>query len=293
MKKKTSSKTPPKKPFFLKRVIKKIFKSGPHVTVLRLQGVIGQVSSFRSGLKFETCEPLINKAFKDKKSKAVCLVINSPGGSPVQSSLIATLIQELAKENKKPVYAFIEDVAASGGYWLACAADTIYVDRASIVGSIGVISSGFGFKKLLDKYGIERRVYTAGKSKSILDPFLDEKPDDVKKLRKIQDQLHDYFIEYVKMNRKGKFDEKDKDLFSGEIYAGMQAVENGLADEIGNVVSVMKEKFGKKVRFNLIQDSKSFWKRKLSLQYEPSLETVSEKMISYVEERLMRNYYGL
>ncbi len=276
----------------IQKWVKKLLHSDPHVTVIRLQGVIGQVSSFKSGLKFETCSPLIEKAFSDKKSKAICLMINSPGGSPVQSSLIAKLIQDLAKEKKKKVYAFVEDVAASGGYWLACAADEIYVDRASIVGSIGVISSGFGFQKLLEKHGIERRVYTAGKSKSILDPFLDEKPEDIKKLKKIQTELHDVFINAVKESRKERYNQDNKDLFTGEIFSGGQAVEHGLADGIGDLTSKMKDIYGKKVKFKMIEDSKSFLQKKLSLQAPDPLDAVSEKVISYVEERLFRNYYS-
>ena len=185
-------------------MFKRFFSKDINIPTLRLSGVIGQAGIARSGLTIRGIEKLIDKLFADKKSPAVALIINSPGGSPTQSSLIAEKIINLSKEKNKKVYAFVEDVAASGGYWLACAADEIYLDLNSIVGSIGVISPGFGFVDLIKKIGIERRVYTSGKSKSFLDPFKEEKKEDIDRLKNIQEQIHENFIEYVKKRRGSK-----------------------------------------------------------------------------------------
>ncbi|MEL7345114.1 MAG: S49 family peptidase [Pseudomonadota bacterium] len=223
--------------------------SEPQVAVLRLQGVIA--SGARGGLSDAGLAPLIEKAFRKGKPKAVALVINSPGGSPAQSSLIAARIRRLADEKKVKVHAFVEDVAASGGYWLACAADDIYTDATSIVGSIGVISAGFGFHELLERYGVERRVYTAGKSKSMLDPFRPEQEADVARLRAIQDQLHETFIDHVKTARGAKLG--DGDYFTGEIWVGQKAVDIGLTDGVAHLVPKMKELYGKRTNFRVYQ----------------------------------------
>lgn len=222
-------------------------KSDPVVSVVRLQGVI---SSGARGLSDATTAPLIEKAFRRGKPKAVALQINSPGGSPVQSSLIAARIRRLASEKEIPVFAFVEDVAASGGYWLAVAADEIYADQTSIVGSIGVISQGFGLHELIGRYGVERRVHTAGKSKSMLDPFQPEKPADVKRLKGILEKMHESFKLHVSTRRGAKLAEGD-DLFTGEIWAGVDAVQNGLIDGLGHLVPTMKERFGDKVQFRV------------------------------------------
>ena len=185
-------------------MFKRFFSKDINIPTLRLSGVIGQAGIARSGLTITGIEKLIDKLFADKKSPAVALIINSPGGSPTQSSLIAEKIINLAKEKNKKVYAFVEDVAASGGYWLACSADEIYLDLNSIVGSIGVISPGFGFVDLIKKIGIERRVYTSGKSKSFLDPFKEEKKEDIDREKNIQEQIHENFIDYVKKRRGAK-----------------------------------------------------------------------------------------
>lgn len=221
-------------------------KSGPTVAVLRLQGAIGMGGS--RGLSDRSMAATIEKAFAKGKPDAVALEISSPGGSPVQSSLIAARIRRLAAEKDVPVYAFVEDLAASGGYWLACAADEIYVDQSSILGSIGVISSGFGLTGAIEKLGIERRVHTAGKSKSRLDPFQPQKPADVKQLRALLEQVHEVFKAYVSDRRAGKLPE-DQDLFTGDIWLGQQAIDVGLADGLGMLVPVMKEKLGDDVRF--------------------------------------------
>ncbi len=231
-------------------------KSSPQVAVVRLQGAI---ASGGRGLNDAGMADAIEKAFKSKPD-AVAIEINSPGGSPVQSSLIAARIRRLADEKKIPVFAFVEDVAASGGYWLAVAADEIYVDRGSVVGSIGVISAGFGLEGSLAKLGAERRIYTAGKSKSMLDPFQPEKPADVKRLKSLLDQLHAYFIDHVATRRAGKLPDGE-DLFTGEIWVGEAAIEKGLADHLGHLVPVMKERFGDKVKFRRYGQKRSFLSR--------------------------------
>lgn len=220
-------------------------KSEPTVSVVRLQGVIASGGRGAS-LNGETTAGLIERAFRKGKPKAVALVINSPGGSPVQSSLIAAHIRRLATEKNIPVHAFVEDVAASGGYWLACAADDIWLDQSSIVGSIGVISASFGFDRFLDKQGIDRRVHTAGEDKSMLDPFRPERPEDIERLKALQSQIHDAFIAHVK-DRRGVRLPEGKDLFTGEIWVGEKAVDVGLADGMGHLVPKLKELYGEKV----------------------------------------------
>ncbi|RKT32439.1 serine protease SohB [Roseovarius halotolerans] len=216
------------------------------VAVIRLNGSIGTGS--RSQLNDEALAPVIEKAFKRGKPRAVALLINSPGGSPVQSSLIASRIRRLADEKNIPVHAFVEDVAASGGYWLATAAESIWVDEASIVGSIGVISSSFGAPVLLARQGVERRVHSSGRSKSFLDPFLPEKEEDVTRLKGLLEQMHRVFEAQV-TSRRGARLAKSDDLFTGEFWLGARAIELGLADGVGHLVPKMKELYGDKVRF--------------------------------------------
>ncbi len=232
-------------------------KSRPVVSVIRLEGVIASGGRIRqSQLSDEGVAPFVEKAFTRGKPVAVALVINSPGGSPVQSSLIAARIIRLSQEKEVPIYTFVEDVAASGGYWLAAIGDEIYADENSIVGSIGVISSSFGFQELLTKVGIERRVHTSGEEKNILDPFLPENPDDVEKLKEIQKEIHQNFISFVTERRKGK--EINESAFTGRFWTGRKAIEIGLVDQIGHMVPVMKEKFGDKVKFNSYVKKKKF-----------------------------------
>jgi signal peptide peptidase SppA len=223
-------------------------RKGPVVAVIRLSGVIGQGGVGRRGLTLEALESAIERAFSIKRCVAVALEINSPGGSPVQSDLIAGRIREMADEKKIPVYAFCEDAAASGGYWLACAADKIYAMPGSIVGSIGVVSSGFGFVEAIAKLGVERRVHTAGTEKAILDPFQPEKSEDITILKRIQADLHDQFTGWVKSRRGQRLDGK-KDLFTGAFWTGREAKDLGLVDDLGNRRAVMRSKFGDKVRF--------------------------------------------
>ncbi|MBR2656097.1 MAG: S49 family peptidase [Loktanella sp.] len=232
-------------------------KSPPLVAVIRLQGAIANSGR---GLDSPSLGPVIEKAFSKGKPAAVALEINCPGGSPVQSSLIASHIRRLADEKKVPVFAFVEDVAASGGYWLACAADEIFIDSCSLTGSIGVISAGFGAHQAIDKVGIERRVHTAGKSKSLMDPFKPEKPEDVAKLKGWLEDLHATFISYVKSRRGPKLTD-DPDLFTGEVYIGQKGIEVGLVDAIGHMVPVMKARFGDKVRFRRYGQKRSILSR--------------------------------
>ncbi len=255
----------------------------PRVSVIRLNGAI--VAGARgSTLNDAGTAAMIEKAFAKGKPAAVALVINSPGGSPVQSSLIAARVKRLADEKDIKVYAFVEDVAASGGYWLACAADEIWVDATSIVGSIGVVHASFGFPEMLAKFGVERRVHTAGKSKSMLDPFRPEKPDDIKKLKGWQAQIHEVFIDHVKTARGTRLTEEE-DLFTGEVWIGDKAVENGLADGIGHVVPKMKEIFGDKVKFQVFGPKRGLLSRIGA--------RVADDAIGLMEERSLYARYGL
>ena len=220
-------------------------KSDPTVSVIRLSGMIA--ASGRGALNDATLAPLVEKAFSKGNPDAVALEVNSPGGSPVQSSLIGARIRRLAEEKNIPVIAFVEDVAASGGYWLAAAADEIFADPSSIVGSIGVISASFGADKFINSYGIERRVYTAGKSKSMLDPFRPENPEDVARLKAVLEDVHTNFIDHVKDRRGAKLAE-GQDLFTGEIWLAKRAQELGLIDGIGHIKPVLQDRFGDKVK---------------------------------------------
>ncbi len=251
-------------------------KKPPLVAVIRLSGVIA--TGGRGQLNDASLAPVIEKAFAKGKPDAVALVLNSPGGSPVQSSLIAARIRRLAQEKDVPVYGFVEDVAASGGYWLACAADEIYVDESSIVGSIGVISASFGFHELMSRQGIERRVYTAGKDKSMLDPFRPAREDDVVRIKDLQRQIHDAFIAHVKTRRGDKLPEGE-DLFTGEIWVGAKSVETGLADGIGHVVPVMKAKFGDKVRFRAYGQKKGLLSRFGAQAVQAALGQVEDRAL--------------
>jgi serine protease SohB len=218
----------------------------PLVSVVRMTGAIGMAA--RGGLNDYALAPVLEKAFRRGKPAAVALVINSPGGSPVQSSLIGARIRRLAEETEVPVVAFVEDVAASGGYWLAAAADEIWADESSVLGSIGVISAGFGAHELLARQGVERRVYTAGQSKSMLDPFRPENPEDVARLKVILGDIHENFIAHVKDRRGNRLD-PEHDLFTGEIWLARRAAELGLIDGVGHLKPKMKERFGDKVGF--------------------------------------------
>lgn len=224
----------------------RLFRRPPRVNLVRLQGMIA--TGGRGRLSDEAVAPLLQRAFKAGKPTAVALIINSPGGSPVQSALIGARIRRLADETETPVHAFVEDAAASGGYWIASAADDIHCDAASILGSIGVISSSFGLTGAIEKLGIERRVHTAGRSKSQLDPFRPENPEDVERLDALLGQLHGVFIDHVR-GRRGDRLSTETDLFDGRYWLGAEAVRLGLADGIGHAEPFLKERYGAKVRF--------------------------------------------
>ena len=228
------------------------FSRRPVVPVLRFVGPIGMATPLRPGLSLATVAAAIEKAFTSSKLPTVAILINSPGGSPVQSHLIFKRIRQLALEHDKRVYVFCEDVAASGGYFLALAGDEIYADPSSIVGSIGVISAGFGFDKAIDKLGIERRVYTAGATKSILDPFKPERAEDVKRLKSIQQDVHESFIAVVKERRGSRLATTDEEIFSGAFWAGPKAMQLGLIDGIADVRTKMRELHGDKVRLRVM-----------------------------------------
>jgi len=217
------------------------------VPVVRLSGVIGAVTPLRPGLTLAGIAKTLERAFATKHAKAVALVINSPGGSPVQSRQIYLRIRQLATEKKLPVLVFVEDVAASGGYMIACAGDEIFCDPSSILGSIGVVGGGFGFQDLLKRIGVERRLYTAGEHKATLDPFLPENPDDVARLKTLQREIHAIFIALVKGARGERLKGTDDVLFTGEYWAGEKSVSLGLADKIGDIRSTLRERFGEKV----------------------------------------------
>ena len=245
----------------LKKIIK-LFKPRPRISALTLSGVIGKIGSGRSGMSLCALNDLIEQAFAKPKTRAVCLAINSPGGSPVQSELIAARIKALSVEKNIPVYSFVEDMAASGGYWLACTGEKIYASKSSIVGSIGVISAGFGLKDAIKKLGIERRVIAQGNNKSILDPFSDLKKDDIKIISDMQKDVHSHFIDYVKKSRGKKLKSTDDKLFNGEVWSGAKAKELGLIDEIDNMHNFIKTKFAEKVRIDYIRPRESWFKKK-------------------------------
>ena len=230
----------------------------PKVAVIRLHGAIA--AGPRGPLNDVALAPVIERAFRKGKPAAVALSINSPGGSPVQSALIAARISRLAKEKDVPVFAFVEDVAASGGYWLACAGGKIYADPSSIVGSIGVIFASFGAHDFIARHGVERRVYTSGESKSQLDVFTPENPEDVARIKSIGGEIHEAFIAHVKAARGDRLAD-DPRLFTGEFWAGAKARELGLVDEIGHLVPTMKEMFGDKVRFSVHGPRRSLFRR--------------------------------
>ncbi len=257
----------------MKRLIPFV-KSDPTVAVIRLSGVIG--SQGRSVLNDATLGPVLEKAFTKGKPVAVALEINSPGGSPVQSSLIGARIRRLAEEKNVPVIAFVEDVAASGGYWLAAAADEIYADPSSVVGSIGVISASFGAHEFIKGYGIERRVYTAGKSKSMLDPFRPEQPDDVARLKTLLGDIHENFIDHIKTRRGAKLAE-GQDLFTGEIWLAKRAAELGLIDGIGHLRPMLKDRFGDKVNFRRYGAKKGLFSRFGVQMIENAVQGIEER----------------
>ena len=274
---------------------------GPVVPVLRLSGAIGAVTPLRQGLNISACASAIERAFAVKNAPAIAIVVNSPGGSAVQSRLIYERIRSLAAEKSRKVFAFAEDVAASGGYMIACAADEIYADASSIVGSIGVLSSGFGFVDLIHKIGVERRVYTAGENKFQLDPFKPENPDEVARLKKIQEIVHSDFIALVKQSRGARIATAGDSLFTGEFWSGRQALELGLIDGIMDIRTKMRSLYGEDVRLKLVSPERGFFRRRAGVglsfsgvEYGVSFaKGWADELISALEERAIWARFGL
>ncbi len=283
-----------------------LFDRSPVVPVLRFNGPIGMASPLRPGLSLATTAGPIEKAFSMKKAPAVAIVINSPGGSPVQSRLIYQRIRDKAEEANKKVYVFMEDVAASGGYMIACAGDEIYADPSSIVGSIGVVSAGFGLDKFIARYDIERRVHTIGENKSMLDPFRPEDPKDIERLKMIQKDIHDVFTGLVKASRGSKLVGTESELFDGQIWSGGPAVENGLIDGLSDVRTKMRELFGDKVKLKVIGKRRGLFGLNIGQSASDPLRALTETLdgqgfasglskdvISTLEERALWARYGL
>jgi len=274
------------------------FSRRPFVPVLRFHGPIGMATPLRPGLTLGAFSNAIEKAFLVSKLPAVAVIVNSPGGSPVQSNLLFKRIRQLAVEKKKRVYVFCEDVAASGGYFLAIAGDEIYADPSSIIGSIGVVSRSFGFVDLLEKIGVERRVYTAGINKNQLDPFLPEDADDVARLKAIQRDVHDIFIGLVKERRLGKLKAPDTELFSGAFWSAARAVEFGLVDGIADIRSKMQDIFGEKIRLKVIEPEKPGLLARLrrtpgAIGIQTPALAFADDLVSAVETRTLWSRFGL
>lgn len=267
------------------KLLQKAVIRNPVVSVIRLYGAIGVGGAFARSLDDASLAPTIQRAFSRPGLKAVALAINSPGGSPAQSALIAARIRRLAKEKDVPVLAFCEDVAASGGYWLACAADEIFADENAILGSIGVVSAGFGLHEAIGRLGVERRVHTAGGRKTMLDPFRPEDPDDLERLRRLQAGIHKNFIAHVEGARGDRLHGDRDALFSGDIWLGEEATALGLIDGVGHLVPTVKARYGDKVRFWVAQPRKTFLQRLGA----PG----AGDLFGAVEERAMRARFGL
>lgn len=259
----------------------------PVVPAIRLGGVIGGLGWRGAGLTLAGLERLIERAFALRHAPAVALLVNSPGGAPVQASLIAGRIRQLADERQRPVLAFVEDVAASGGYWLACAADEILVDASSVVGSIGVISAGFGFNDAIARLGVERCVHTAGARKGMLDPFQPERAEDLERLHGIQGAIHEAFKAHVRARRGARLKAPEAELFDGRIWAGPEAVALGLADGLGEARSVIRARFGAAARLVPLSRPRSWLQRRLDI--EAALGAAGQLL----EERLLWQRYGL
>ncbi len=266
------------------------------IGIVKLSGIISTESRLgsKSGLNLNDLSDSLTKAFSYKNIKAVVLLVNSPGGSPVQSALISNRIRDLAQEKEIPVYCFVEDLAASGGYWLSCAADKIYAMESSIIGSIGVITAGFGAVEAIKKIGIERRVYSQGKNKGLLDPFLPEKKEDIKQILTIQKDLHAHFINWVKKRRGKRLKAKDDILFNAGVWSGVKAKELGLIDGIGDYYNVMKNIFGDDVKFKDFSKRTSWFKQRFfSSRSTLDADTIISTLINKIEDRIIWSKYGL
>ncbi len=287
----------------LKGFIDKATRRRPVISVLRLYGVIGGAGRVSRGLTDAGLADAIERAFKPKRLTAVALAINSPGGSPAQSAMIAGRIRRLADEREVPVYAFCEDVAASGGYWLATAGDKIYADQTSIVGSIGVISSSFGFTGLIEKIGVERRLHTAGENKSLGDPFSPEREQDVARIKRLQLVIHERFKDHVRAARGARLETEDPELFTGEIWTGSEAIKIGLIDGIGHLKPVMQAEFGEEPRLSVVSTRRSLLQRlgdsgrsagRLQSSFGGAIGAdIGNGLISAAEERALWSRFGL
>jgi len=283
----------------LRSLLPKRFRSDmPVVPVVRMSGAIGFSTPLKPGLTLASLARVLERAFTMRNARAVALAINSPGGSAAQSHLIFLRIRALAEEHKLPVIAFIEDVGASGGYMIACAADEIICDPSSIVGSIGVVAASFGLEKLIGKIGVERRVHTSGEKKVMLDPFLPEKSEDVERLRAIQKEIHDRFIALVQERRGSKLDGRESALFSGEFWTGSRARELGLVDAVGELRGVLRERYGEKVRTPLIAERGWLSRRTPGVdgtmfEQLTNRSGFAEDIISALETRALWSRYGL
>jgi signal peptide peptidase SppA len=283
----------------LRPILPKRLRGLPVVPVVRLAGVIGFSTPLKPGLTLATVARALERAFNMRTARAVALLINSPGGSPVQSHQIYSRIRQLAAESARPVIAFAEDVAASGGYMIACAADEIFCDPSSIVGSIGVVGGSFGFPKLMDKLGVERRLYTSGEHKAMLDPFLPENPQDVERLKALQRDIHQEFIDLVKRSRGARLKGPEKTLFSGEYWTGGKAIEFGLADGIGDVRATLRARFGDDVVTPLVAPARGWFGRvqpgvaPSDITGLPRAADFAEEIISALEARALWARYGL
>jgi serine protease SohB len=283
----------------LRRLLPARFRTDiPIVPLVRLSGVIGISSPLRPGLTLASVARSLERAFSMRNARAVALSINSPGGAAAQSHLIHRRIRALADEKKVPVIAFVEDVAASGGYMIACAADEIIADPSSIVGSIGVVGGSFGFDKLIEKIGIERRLYTSGENKAMLDPFLPEKPEDVERLKALQREIHESFIALVKDRRGAKLDSRETALFSGAYWTGQRGLELGLVDAVGDLRNVLRGRYGDKLRTPLIAE-RGFFGRRVPGVSHGSLDqlwngsSLADDMVATLEARALWSRYGL
>jgi signal peptide peptidase SppA len=275
------------------KFLDRFFKKGPKVAVIRLSGAIGMGSAFRPGLSAAGLEDTLTRAFSRKGLVAVALVINCPGGSAAQSSLIGQRIRQLAEEKKLPVLAYVEDVAASGGYWLATAADEIYADETSIVGSIGVVAAGFGFTKAIEKLGVERRVYTAGKNKVMLDPFQPEKPEDVARVLELQAGIHEVFKTHIRARRGARLKAADDEVFTGAFWTGRKAAEMGLIDGIGEMTSHLKSRFGPDVNILRPSVQGNWLARRFKVDTGNLTAEMSQGLAQGLEHRALWGRYGL
>ncbi|MEI8396913.1 MAG: S49 family peptidase [Rhodospirillaceae bacterium] len=281
---------------YLPRRFRNFLRRRPRVTIIRLSGVIGAVGPMRSGLCLRELEPVLERAFEYSRLSAVALVINSPGGSPVQSALIAERIRQLAEEHEVPVLAFVEDVAASGGYWLACAADEIFADENSVIGSIGVISASFGFHDFISRHGIERRIHTAGECKAMLDPFRPEDAGDVERLKALQAEIHGNFADMVRRRRGDRLPSASEALFTGEFWLGKRALGLGLIDGLEDMYSHLRKRFGERVRLIPIDEERGWIARHIGLAHSAPAALAPAAVgavISAVEQRALWARYGL